>query len=133
MCTSILCSIFVNNVDKTACKFITVSNMIFLNIHFVTKCHSIYYSNLSYVCVLWFTFNFFIYLELKQLFYYNRLIFSRMKGTIRVNKGGVTENSHLPGQNKINFRPCSRCNQEPIHRFSLFFDDNDLFVDWHLR
>ena len=96
----ILCSFLVNNVGKTDCKFLTVSNMIFPNIHFVNNDCSIYYSNLSYVCVRSFTFNFFIYLELKQLFCYNKLSLVECSEPSGLNKeGGEAENSYLPRQN----------------------------------
>ena len=88
-----LVSFFVNNVNKTACKFLTVSNMICLNIHVVNKCHFIYCSNLSLSISssTW---------SLNSSSAITDLSLIECREPSELNKeGGVTENSYLPRQN----------------------------------
>ena len=88
-----LVSFFVNNVNKTASKFLTVSNMISLNIHVVNKCHFTYCSNLSLLISssTW---------SLNSSSAITDLSLIECREPSELNKEGrVTENSYLPRQN----------------------------------
>ena len=87
-----LVSFFVNNVNKTACKFLTVSNMICLNIHVVNQCHFIYCSNLS-LSISSYTWS------LNGSSAITDLSLVECRERSGLNKEGVTENSYLPRQN----------------------------------
>ena len=87
-----LVSFFVNIVNKTACKFLTVSNMICLNIHVVNKCHFIYCSNLS-LSISSYTWS------LNGSSAITDLSLVECRERSGLNKEGVTENSYLPRQN----------------------------------